>query len=163
MTDFHIDPNAAPLGFVVNPQTGHGAATGGNAPSAAAGYCTHCGRGDLAPTADEYEQQRQRADQAEAALREVLDAFEAYWARASYCGPDASAVQPEHFQAWRAALAKPGPAATEATRPGVLSFDRRLTDAEVEEIKARWRREYGNNQGAHHVAELRPADEEPRP
>ncbi|MFD9444975.1 hypothetical protein [Streptomyces sp. NPDC060001] len=26
------------------------------------GYCPHCGRGDCAPTADEYEQQRQRAE-----------------------------------------------------------------------------------------------------
>lgn len=34
----------------------------------AAGYCPHCGRGDAGPTADEYEQQRQRAEQAEAAL-----------------------------------------------------------------------------------------------
>lgn len=31
--DFPIDPEAAPLGFVVNPQTGSGVATGGNAPS----------------------------------------------------------------------------------------------------------------------------------
>ncbi|MFF5445449.1 hypothetical protein [Streptomyces sp. NPDC012888] len=34
----------------------------------AAGYCPHCGRGDVAPTADAYEQQRQRAEQAEVAL-----------------------------------------------------------------------------------------------
>lgn len=31
-----------------------------------AGYCPHCGRGDAGPTADEYEQQRQRAERAEA-------------------------------------------------------------------------------------------------
>ncbi|MFF4791884.1 hypothetical protein ACFY2M_19445 [Streptomyces sp. NPDC001276] len=36
------------------------------------GYCPACGRGDAAPTADDWEQQRQRADTAEAALREVL-------------------------------------------------------------------------------------------
>lgn len=40
-------------------------------------------------------------------LREVLDAFEAYWARASYCGPGETAVQPEHFKGWRAALNPP--------------------------------------------------------
>ncbi|MFB6787655.1 hypothetical protein ACFCWT_13365 [Streptomyces olivaceus] len=43
-------------------------------PSAAAeasGYCPACGRGDCAPTPDEYEQQRQRAERAEAALVRV--------------------------------------------------------------------------------------------
>lgn len=30
------------------------------------GYCPACGRGDVAPTPDEYEKQRQRAEQAEA-------------------------------------------------------------------------------------------------
>jgi hypothetical protein len=37
-------------------------------------------------------------------FRQALDAFEAYWARASYCGPGETAVQPEHLQAWRAVL-----------------------------------------------------------
>ncbi|MEV6580223.1 hypothetical protein AB0M92_18895 [Streptomyces sp. NPDC051582] len=32
------------------------------------GYCPDCGRGDAGPTADQYEQQRQRADAAEASL-----------------------------------------------------------------------------------------------
>jgi len=31
----------------------------------ARGYCPHCGRGDAAPTVDDWEQQRKRADQAE--------------------------------------------------------------------------------------------------
>ncbi|MFE2485998.1 hypothetical protein ACFXGR_22410 [Streptomyces mirabilis] len=39
-----------------------------------------------------------------ATLRETLDAFEAYWARASYDGPAEYAVQPEQLRAWRAAL-----------------------------------------------------------
>ncbi|MER5653466.1 hypothetical protein ABT076_10665 [Streptomyces sp. NPDC002131] len=121
------DPTTPPLGFVVNPQTGTGVATGGNTPSAATGYCPACGRGDCAPTADQYEQQRQKAARAEAALREVLDAFEAYWARASYCGPNDSAVQPEHFQAWRAVLT-PAAAPAEANcayphgKPGIASL-----------------------------------------
>ncbi|MFZ3473129.1 hypothetical protein ACODT3_10655 [Streptomyces sp. 4.24] len=34
----------------------------------AAGYCPHCGRGDAGPTADQYEQQRKRAEQAEGAF-----------------------------------------------------------------------------------------------
>lgn len=41
---------------------------------AAAGYCPHCGRGDAGPTADQYEQQRQRAEKAEAALARIRDA-----------------------------------------------------------------------------------------
>jgi hypothetical protein len=63
----------------------------------------------------QWREEKQRAEQAEATLREVLDAFEAYWARASYCGPDMSAVQPEHLQAWRATLDGPAPAAGQAT------------------------------------------------
>jgi hypothetical protein len=46
----------------------------------------------------------QRADRLAATLREVLDAFEAYWARASYCGPGETAIQPEHLRAWRNTL-----------------------------------------------------------
>ena len=41
MTDFPIDPNAAPLGFTVNPQTGTGVATGGNTPRAMQADCDH--------------------------------------------------------------------------------------------------------------------------
>lgn len=37
----------------------------------ARGYCPHCGRGDAGVTTDQWEQQRQRADQAEAALARV--------------------------------------------------------------------------------------------
>lgn len=82
----------------------------------ARGYCPACGRGDAAPTVTDWEQQKQRADQLAATLREVLDAFEVYWARASYDGPSYGAVQPEHLQAWRAALKQHAPAATEATQ-----------------------------------------------
>jgi hypothetical protein len=46
----------------------------------------------------------QQAVQLRATLRQALDAFEAYWSRASYCGPGETAVQPEHLQAWRAVL-----------------------------------------------------------
>lgn len=40
----------------------------------AAGYCPHCGRGDTGPTADQYEQQRKRAEKVEAALARIRDA-----------------------------------------------------------------------------------------
>lgn len=90
MSEFTTDPKTAPLGFVFNPQTGYGAATGGNNPArptastitdaqldalydelgalreVARGYCPECGRGDAAPTVTDWEQQRQRAEQAEA-------------------------------------------------------------------------------------------------
>jgi hypothetical protein len=61
--------------------------------------CASCAR-----ILDSSYQETMRAEKAEAALREVLGAFEAYWARASYCGPSESAVQPEHFKAWRSVL-----------------------------------------------------------
>ena len=35
------------------------------------GYCGHCGRGDCSPTADQWYEQRQRADRAEAAIERV--------------------------------------------------------------------------------------------
>lgn len=37
----------------------------------ARGYCPDCGRGDAAPTVDDWEQQKQRADRAETALAEA--------------------------------------------------------------------------------------------
>jgi len=49
----------------------------------------------------------QRADRLAATLRQVLDAFETYWSRSHYHGPGPSAVQPEHFRAWRTTLNPP--------------------------------------------------------
>jgi len=37
----------------------------------ARGYCPHCGRGDASPTAQHWEEQKQRADHAEAAIERV--------------------------------------------------------------------------------------------
>lgn len=39
----------------------------------ASGYCGHCGRGDCSPTADQWYEQRQRADRAEAAIERVRE------------------------------------------------------------------------------------------
>jgi hypothetical protein len=44
----------------------------------ARGYCPACGRGDAAPTVADWEQQKQRADQAEAALARVHALAEEY-------------------------------------------------------------------------------------
>lgn len=42
----------------------------------------------------------------------------------------------------------------------VVMSDRPLTQAEADEIRERWRKTYGNNQGANSGIELRSADEE---
>ncbi|MGA5604028.1 hypothetical protein ACPCUF_23835 [Streptomyces griseoincarnatus] len=92
------------------------------------GYCPSCGRGDVTPTAEEYEQQRQRALEAEAALDRV---------RAVPDHPLAQPAPPDHEQVgyvkgWMAASAAylaaldgeqpaPAPAATEATSHIYLS------------------------------------------
>ena len=74
---------------------------------------------------------RNDAKQLHATLAEVLDAFEAYWARASYCGPSETAVQPEHFRAWRDMLrpealdARNAEAAIARVRKAIASFDGR--------------------------------------
>lgn len=75
----------------------------------ARGYCPHCGRGDAAPTVEYSEQQRQRADQAEAAIARVR-ALADRWDNA--LAPDRT-----YARALRAALDEPAPdpAATEAT------------------------------------------------
>lgn len=45
----------------------------------ARGYCPHCGRGDAAPGLDDWDRERKRAEQAEAALSEAR-----MWARHGY-------------------------------------------------------------------------------
>ena len=70
----------------------------------ARGYCPDCGRGDAAPTVTDWEQQKQRADQAEAAFTRLREAR------------DRIAHAPGHVDAiWcldqlDAALAEPAPA-----------------------------------------------------
>jgi hypothetical protein len=49
---------------------------------------------------------------------------------------------------------------TVANGGGVITFDRRMSDAEYEELKARWLAAYGNNQSAHPVVESHPVDDE---
>jgi hypothetical protein len=43
---------------------------------------------------------------------------------------------------------------------GEITFDRALTEEQVEEFKARWLKLHGNNRTAHHVSVLHPASEE---
>ena len=47
----------------------------------ARGYCPDCGRGDAAPTVEDWEQQKQRADHAEATLAGVRALYER-WVKA---------------------------------------------------------------------------------
>lgn len=90
MTDFPIDPNAPSLGFVVNPANGQGMATGGNTPQprfpdvqgrcpacngeslmlASGGYIT-CRRLDCPDPEAAHKAIEERAEQAEAVLREI--------------------------------------------------------------------------------------------
>lgn len=63
---------------------------------------TSCGA--CARVLDSSIKETERAEKAEAALREVLDAFEAYWAQSSYDGPAEHHVVPEQFESWRKVL-----------------------------------------------------------
>lgn len=73
----------------------------------ARGYCPACGRGDAAPTVEHWEQQRDRADRAEAAVARIQDLAAEYPA-----GIDTALIHQalDHTQ-HRA----PAPAATQAT------------------------------------------------
>jgi hypothetical protein len=84
----------------------------------ARGYCPECGRGDAGPTAEDWEQQRQRADRAEAALARVRALAEFTRNHVAPGRDDMSLAQHELACAILTALAEPGPAATQATEPG---------------------------------------------
>lgn len=72
--------------------------------AAARSYCPTCGRGDAAPTVEHWEQQKQRADRAEAALARVQALADEYPA-----GIDTALIHEALDQP------APAPAATEAT------------------------------------------------
>lgn len=78
------------------------------------GYCPSCGRGDITPTADEYEQQRQRAETARATLDEVLRQFTHKGHPGEPC-LQTGWISERTVARWRAALDESGPAATQAT------------------------------------------------
>lgn len=80
------------------------------AATGAIGYCPACGRGDVAPSPEEYEQQRQRAEQAAAALVRVQ-----HVAALIHAGAPWTANRHDTAARIRAAIAGPGTAATEAT------------------------------------------------
>lgn len=72
--------------------------------AAARSYCPTCGRGDAAPTVEHWEQQKQRADRAEAALARIQALADEYPA-----GIDTALIH-EALD-----TTTPAPAATEAT------------------------------------------------
>ncbi|MFF6781407.1 hypothetical protein [Streptomyces sp. NPDC012510] len=86
----------------------------------ARGYCPACGRGDAAPTVEDWEHERDRAQRAEAALREVLDTFVATHNEddGTLSGYRVPCVFPDDMDRWRAALPEPGPATTRTTEAG---------------------------------------------
>lgn len=76
----------------------------------ARGYCPACGRGDAAPTVADWEQQRQRADQAEATIGRIQDA--------AVLHRQGLLRTTELYAVIEAALDQPAPAAaTQATDP----------------------------------------------
>ena len=108
----------------------------------ARGYCPQCGRGDAAPTVQDWEAERQRADQAEERVDElagilaaVLSAFPAD------LNPGGPAVPSRRLPAelinrWRAALDQPGPAATQATEWRAEDTVTRVIDLYEQWVKA---------------------------
>lgn len=108
------------------------------------GYCPACGRGDLAPTADEYEQQRQRAETAEhlaAHLAHALaDAYdlpvETVMSEAREAMSRTGATAPIVDRPFRSHRPKTAPAATQATEPrehcGELSPETGLSTVRTE-------------------------------
>ncbi|MCX5522621.1 hypothetical protein OG342_07050 [Streptomyces bobili] len=83
------------------------------------GYCPHCGRGDVAPTPEAYEQQRQRAEQAEAAIaraRHLHRPVGVVAAAEAGIEPDCATCGPNRWPCpTYTALDQPAPAAAEAT------------------------------------------------
>jgi len=79
----------------------------------ARGYCPACGRGDAAPTVDNWEQQRQRADHLAGLLAEVLGQFQPLRPEHNPTGEPThwqARVLPYEIDAWQKAAA--GTAAT---------------------------------------------------
>lgn len=87
----------------------------------ARGYCPRCGRGDAAPTVDDWEQQKGRADRAEAELRHYTEAESADAAAGSY------AHRAEHAEA---AIIRVRNACDQLRRAAVLADGQPHTDRE---------------------------------
>ncbi|WP_030169043.1 hypothetical protein [Streptomyces sp. NRRL S-813] len=73
------------------------------------GYCPACGRGDAAPTADDWEQQRKRAEQLAGVLDEVLRHFVHKGHPGEPC-LQTGWISEKTVARWRAALYQPAPA-----------------------------------------------------
>ncbi|MFI5473172.1 hypothetical protein ACIA6D_23395 [Streptomyces cacaoi] len=66
------------------------------------GYCPACGRGDAAPTVADWEQQKQRADQLDTVLRDVLAEFQALRADdGALLHYQVPKVFPRQYEAWQ--------------------------------------------------------------
>lgn len=98
----------------------------------ARGYCPACGRGDAAPTVEDWERERQRAEQAEAKVADYENRIS--WA--TNCGScarilDSSIRETERRERAEAALARAREVARWARRnyPGLTHVNDRLTTA----------------------------------
>lgn len=88
----------------------------------ARGYCHACGRGDAAPSVDDWEQQKQRADEAEGQLR-LADAMRQQ-------NLDAAAAAIQRAEQAEAALARVRDACDRLRRAAVLADGQPHTDRE---------------------------------
>ncbi|NUS83692.1 MAG: hypothetical protein HOY75_13335 [Streptomyces sp.] len=78
----------------------------------ARGYCPECGRGDAAPTVEDWQQQKQHADQLAAALTEALDRYKPHPLCGTGLGYISHPIDQAEYDRWRAAL-DAGPALTD--------------------------------------------------
>ncbi|MFK0124914.1 hypothetical protein ACIQSP_16555 [Streptomyces nigra] len=117
-------------------------------PGTGPGYCPHCGRGDCAPTADEFEQQRQRAQQLGATLDDVLRHFVHKGHPGEPC-LSSGWISEKTVARWRDTSYQPTPepAAKEATEPGESTL-RNLIAAAI----------YERNNPGHRWADAHPDD-----
>jgi hypothetical protein len=81
----------------------------------ARGYCPTCGRGDATPTVTDWEQQRQRADQADAAVARVRQLAARIRQGAPWTANDDTIADRIETALQDPAPAEPAPAATQAT------------------------------------------------
>lgn len=70
------------------------------------GYCPQCGRGDAAPTVQDWQQERDRAQRLAATLTDVLDRYKPHPAEGPVRGYISHPVDQAELDRWHAALDK---------------------------------------------------------
>jgi hypothetical protein len=93
----------------------------------ARGYCPHCGRGDAAPTTEDWEQQRDRAQQLAGVLDEVLRHFTHKGHPGEPC-LQTGWIREATVARWRAALYQPALLDRDAPEPAAGTTATQATD-----------------------------------